>query len=32
VLPAANTFASTILILREVMHHLGFPDITLLSR
>jgi exopolyphosphatase/pppGpp-phosphohydrolase len=32
VLPTATTFASTILILREVMHHLGFPDITLLSR
>jgi len=32
VLPAANTFASTILILREVMHHLGFLDIMLLSR
>jgi len=32
ILPTDNTFASTILILREVMHHLGFPDITLLSR
>ena len=31
VLPATNTFASTILILREVMHHLGFMDITLLT-
>ncbi|MDD4971642.1 MAG: hypothetical protein PHT07_19625 [Paludibacter sp.] len=32
VLPTANTFASTILILREVVHHLGFHDITILSR
>ena len=31
VLPTTNAFVSTILILREVMHHLGFPDITVLS-
>ena len=29
VLPASNTFAATLLILREVMHHLGFKDITI---
>jgi exopolyphosphatase/pppGpp-phosphohydrolase len=30
VLPADNSFASTLLILREVMHHLGFMEITIL--
>ena len=30
VLPADNSFASTLLILREVMHHLGFMQITIL--
>lgn len=29
VLPASNTFAATLLILREVMHHLGFMYITI---
>ena len=28
VLPESNSFAATLLILREVMHHLGFTDIT----
>jgi hypothetical protein len=27
ILPTTNTFAATLLILREVMHHLGFADI-----
>ena len=31
VLPSDNSFASTLLILREVMHHLGFMQITILS-
>jgi len=31
VLPTTNSFASTLLILREVMHHLAFLDITVLS-
>ena len=30
VLPPDNSFASTLLILREVMHHLGFMQITIL--
>jgi len=30
VLPTTNSFASTLLILREVMHHLAFFDITIL--
>jgi len=30
VLPASNEFASTLLILREVMHHLGFMEIVIL--
>ena len=30
ILPASNSFAATLLILREVMHHLGFRDITIL--
>jgi len=30
VLPTVNSFASTLLILREVMHHLGFMQITIL--
>ena len=30
ILPATNSFAATLLILREVMHHLGFRDITIL--
>jgi len=29
-LPASNTFAATLLILREFMHHLQFADITVL--
>lgn len=29
ILPATNTFAATLLILREVMHHLGFMNITI---
>jgi len=29
ILPASNTFAATLLILREVMHHLGFTVITI---
>ena len=29
VLPASNEFAATLLILREVMHHLGFKNITI---
>jgi len=29
VLPTTNTFAATLLILREVMHHLGFVNITI---
>ena len=30
ILPSTNSFAATLLILREVMHHLGFRDITIL--
>lgn len=30
ILPTSGSFASTILILREVMHHLGFMEITVL--
>lgn len=30
VLPASNEFASTLLILREVMHHLGYMEIVIL--
>ena len=30
VLPADNTFAASLLILREVMHHLAFKEITIL--
>ena len=29
ILPTTNTFAATLLILREVMHHLGFADIVI---
>lgn len=29
VLPTTNSFAATLLILREVMHHLGFRDVTI---
>jgi len=29
ILPTTNSFAATLLILREVMHHLGFRDITI---
>jgi len=32
VLPTTNSFAATLLILREVMHHLGFMNITALKR
>ena len=32
VLPTTNSFAATLLILREVMHHLGFMNITVLKR
>jgi len=32
VLPSDNSFASTLLILREVMHHLGFMQITILPQ
>lgn len=31
VLPADNSFASSLLILREVMHHLAFKEITILA-
>jgi len=31
VLPAENTFAASLLILREVMHHLAFKNITILT-
>lgn len=31
VLPTSNVFAATLLILREVMHHLGFTNITVLE-
>lgn len=31
VLPASTTFAATLLILREVMHHLGFTEISFLK-
>lgn len=31
ILPVTNSFAAILLILREVMHHLGFADITVLS-
>jgi exopolyphosphatase/pppGpp-phosphohydrolase len=31
VLPASNTFAATLLILREVMHHFGFTEISFLK-
>ena len=31
VLPTTNSFAATLLILREVMHHLGFMNITVLK-
>lgn len=31
VLPTTNTYAATLLILREVMHHLGFSNITVLE-
>jgi exopolyphosphatase/pppGpp-phosphohydrolase len=30
ILPTTNTFASTLLILREVMYHIGFEEITIL--
>lgn len=29
ILPITNTFAATLIILREVMHHLGFVNITI---
>jgi len=29
VLPTDNKFAATLLVLREVMHHLGFMDVTI---
>jgi hypothetical protein len=32
ILPTTNSFAATLLILREVMHHLGFMNITVLKR
>ncbi|MDP4269992.1 MAG: hypothetical protein Q8909_07675 [Bacteroidota bacterium] len=31
ILPTTNTFAATLLILREVMHHIGFEDIVILE-
>ena len=31
ILPESNSFATTLLILREVMHHLGFTDITIFT-
>jgi len=31
VLPASTTFAATLLILREVMHHFGFTEISFLK-
>jgi hypothetical protein len=31
ILPITNTFVATLLILREVMHHLGFMNITVLE-
>ena len=31
VLPASNTFVATLLILREVMHHLGFTEISIIK-